>query len=51
MGLQSQLLSHERFNEHFDPAPFGAAHSGPKRLDESRIQASRSKAKLLHLKR
>src|ERR1039458_3730817 len=44
MGLQSQLLSHERFDKHLDPAPFGLPISALKRLDESGIHASRSAA-------
>ncbi len=49
--LQSQLLSDERFNEHFGPLPFVSCPQTTLRgLDESGIHAHHSNANLLHLK-
>jgi hypothetical protein len=31
MRLQSQLLSHERFDEHLDPAPLGTVNISPQK--------------------
>jgi hypothetical protein len=51
MRLQSQLLSDERFNEHFDPLPFASCQQTTLRgLDESGIHAGHSDVNLLHLK-
>jgi hypothetical protein len=48
MGLQSQLLSQKRLDEHLDPSFFTGLHHAPKELDESGIHASHFTRKLLH---
>src|SRR6202521_542700 len=48
VGLQSQLLSKKRFDEHVDSPSFGAYTTALKELDESGIQSNHLTRKPLH---
>jgi hypothetical protein len=48
MGLQPQLLSKKRFDQHLDPLPLGGYTTALKEFDEPGIHASYLTRKWLH---